>query len=163
VLVWLLVSALSQVTEFSSDLVLYSHDRIRQAARFSVIETVGKIVCALALVVPFGAAGVAAGVAFWHWCVNLFGYLPEASRVAAIKPWELWRGALMGGGKGSAGQGVAFVAGAAALYGCSRNLPPVAVFGACAVVCAIYAGVWLACTALPMWKAAQRDAAPVAQ
>jgi O-antigen/teichoic acid export membrane protein len=168
VLAWLLVAALSQVLEFPSDLLLYSHDRIRRAARFSVIETVGKIALALLLVVPFGAAGVAAGVAIWHWCVNLFCYLPEACRVAGLKPWELWRAALMGSagmgsaGSGSAGQWGAFAAGTALLYECSQHLPAAGVFAACTAVCAAYAGVWSACTALPMWRAAARDAAPIA-
>ena len=63
VLGWLLVFALSQVLEFPSDLVLYSHGRIRQAARFSLIESVAKIAAVLALVTPFGAAGAAVGVA----------------------------------------------------------------------------------------------------
>jgi O-antigen/teichoic acid export membrane protein len=162
VLAWLLLLALSQVVEFPSDLVLYSHDRIRQAARFSVAETVGKIAFALALVVPFGAAGVAAGVAVWHWCVNLFGYLPEACQVAEMRPQELWREALSGsGGQGTTGSGAGqvavFAAGALALYVGSRHLPAAAVFVACAAVCAIYAAVWLACTARPMWKAPRRD------
>jgi O-antigen/teichoic acid export membrane protein len=159
VLVWLLLYAFSQVMELPCDMVLYSHERIRLAARFSVIETLGKIAFSLALVVPFGAVGVAAGIAIWHWCVNLFFYLPEACRVAEIRPWELWRAGLAG----SARQGAAFVAGAAALYGCSRYLPAAGVFAACLAVCAVYAGIWLACTALPMWRASARGVAQAAQ
>jgi O-antigen/teichoic acid export membrane protein len=155
VLVWLLVSAMSQVMEFPSDLVLYSHDRIRQAAGFSVIETMGKILFALALVVPFGAAGVAAGVAIWHWCVNLFFYLPAACRVASIRPLDLWRGSVTGG----FAQVAAFVFGVIALCACSRRFTPMGVFAALAAVCLMHSGVWLWATALPIWKATAGDVA----
>jgi O-antigen/teichoic acid export membrane protein len=158
VLAWLLLLALSQVLEFPSDLVLYSHDRIRQAARFSAIETVALVVAALALARPFGAAGVAAGVALAHWCVNLFGYLPEACRVAKMRPWELWRAALGGfGGRQAVGQSAAFAAGAAALWVGAHRLTPVEVFVACIAVGALYAAVWAACTLRPMWKAAKQE------
>jgi len=159
VLVWLLVASLSQVLEFPSDLVLYTHDRIDKAARFSAVETVGKIGFALALVVPFGAVGVAAGAALSHWLVNLFCYLPEACRVADIRPRELWCAGLTG----SARQGAAFVAGVAVLYGCSRYLPSAVVFAACLSVCALYAVIWLASTALPMWRASARDVVQAAE
>lgn len=72
VLAWLLFSALSMIVMLPSDIVLYSHGRIPQATRFSVLETLGMIGFALALASRYGALGVAAGVAIWHWCVNLF-------------------------------------------------------------------------------------------
>ena len=152
VLAWLLVFALSQVLEFPSDLVLYSHDRIRQAARFAMIESIAKIAAVLALVVPFGAAGAAAGIALTHWAVNLFAYLPEACRVAQARPFELGREALAGNGWLAA----ACAAGAAVLYVASGRLPAAWVFGACAAVCAIYGAIWLCCTVLPMKKAQAR-------
>ncbi len=155
VLVWLLVLGMSRVLELPSELVLYSHDRIRQAAGFSVIETVGKILFALALVVPFGAAGVAAGVAVWHWCVNLFFYLPAACRVAAIRPLDLWRGCVAGGFV----QVATFIFGVVALSACSRSLTPLEVFAALAVVCLMHGGIWLWVTALPIWKATAGDVA----
>lgn len=149
VLAWLLLLALSQVVEFPSDLVLYSHDRIRRAARFSVVETAGKVALALALARPFGAAGVAAGIALWHWCVNLGGYLPEACRVAQMRAGELWRVALFEGD----GQGTLlalFAGGAALLFIASRHLPALAVFAACVAVSATYAGVWMARMVRPL-------------
>jgi O-antigen/teichoic acid export membrane protein len=158
VLVWLLVFALSQVLEIPSDLVLYSHGRIRQAARFSIIESAAKIATVLALVVPFGAAGAAAGVALTHWSVNLFGYLPEACRVARLRRSELWREALAG----NRGLAAVCAAGAAILYTASRQFPATWVFVACAGVCVIHAAVWLASTVLPMRKGEARNAAAAA-
>jgi O-antigen/teichoic acid export membrane protein len=160
VLAWLLIASISLTTEFPSDLVLYSHDRIAQAARFSIWETVGKIVVALALAEPFGAAGVAAGVALWHWCVNLFAYLPAACRVAGIAPWEPWAQSLAAGWRrAAAGQAAAFALGAGALLAAVRLLPQAWSFVACGVVSLLYAAVWGVFTALPMWRASRRAAA----
>jgi O-antigen/teichoic acid export membrane protein len=153
VLVWLLLSGFSHVLELPSELVLYSHDRVRQAAGYSVVETVGKILFALALVVPFGAAGVAAGVAIWHLCVNLFFYLPEACRVAAIRPTDLWRRSLTG----NMSQFATFVFGVIALCLCSRYLASLAVFAALAAICVMHGCVWLYCVALPMSRASRSD------
>jgi O-antigen/teichoic acid export membrane protein len=152
-MVALLLFVLSQVVEIPSDLVLYSHGRIRRAARLSMIESGAKIALVLALVVPYGAAGVAAGAALAHWSVNLFGYMPQACRVAHLRPRELWRRALSGYGSR---QAALFGTMAAALSVGSRTLPPSAVFAGCAAACLIYAGVWLAYTARPMWKAEVR-------
>jgi hypothetical protein len=115
----------------------------------------GKILFALALVVPFGVAGVAAGVAFWHWCVNLFFYMPAACRVAAIRPLDLWRGCVTGGFT----QVATFIFGVVALCASSRSLTPIGVFAALAAVCLMHGGFWLFCTALPMWKATAGDVA----
>jgi len=169
VLAWLLVSALSFVVMFPCDLVLYSHNRIPQAARFSLIETVGKIGLALLLAGRYGAVGVAAGVAIWHWCVNLSCYLPAACRVAEMRPWELWRAALTGTFRASGGpersermanrlQVGAFVVSAAALAGTTRHLAPAEVFAACGAVSLLYAATWMYCTAFPMWKRARTEA-----
>ena len=157
VMVWLLILALSRILEHPNELVLYSHNRVRAAARIRAVETVGKIGLALALAVPFGAAGVAAGVAVCHWCVNLFLYLPEACRAAEMRPWELLREAATGNLRLIA----AFAVGAGALAWCSHySTVPVSV-GGFVVVSFIYAALWFGFTSLPIRGAAQRDVAPV--
>jgi O-antigen/teichoic acid export membrane protein len=164
VLAWLLVSALSQVTELPSDLVLYSHDRIARAARFSLWETAGKVAFALALARPFGAAGVAAGVALWHWGVNLFGYLPEACRVARMHPLEPWRDLLLGWRTpGGALQAAVFAVAAVVLASSAHRLPAAWSFALCAALGLLYAAVWAVCTALPMWKTARASRALAAE
>ncbi len=157
VMVWLLILALSRILEHPSELVLYSHNRVRAAARIRAIEMIGKIGLALALAVPFGAAGVAAGVAVCHWCVNLFLYLPEACRAAETPPWELLRKAATGNMRLIG----AFVLGAGALAWCSHALPVTMSFWAFVGVSFIYAALWWASTSLPIRGADKRDVAPV--
>lgn len=169
VLAWLLMSSLSMVVMLPSDMVLYSHNRIRKAALFSILQTLGKIALALALARQYGALGVAAGVAMWHWCVNLFCFLPAACRVAEMSPLELWRVALTGhsrehgtqrAGEGRANliQGGAFIFCAAALGSGMKFLGPLEMFVACILISLLYAGIWASCTAMPMWKRARREA-----
>ena len=158
VLACLLISSLSTVVMLPSDLVLYSHGRIPQAARFSIVETVGKIAVALVLAARFGAVGVAAGVALWHWCVNLFLYLPAACRVAQMRPSQLWRAALFENAqRGSQArptliQGGAYIAGAAILVAGVRQLSTTEMFLICVLVSLVYASVWISYTVLPMWR-----------
>ncbi|WP_348260951.1 oligosaccharide flippase family protein [Telmatobacter sp. DSM 110680] len=172
VLSWLMISALSMVILTPSDMVLYSHNRIGQAAWFSCIETLGKILVVLALAARYGAVGAAAGVAVWNWCVNLFCYLPAACKVAEMRPWELWRAALMGS-SGASGQqaqsertsnllqGGAYVACAVVLAVGVRHLAALEMFAACVGVSLLYFAVWVGCTALPMWRRASAEAPAV--
>ena len=166
-LAWLLFSALSMIVMLPSDMVLYSHGRIPQAARFSVLETLGKIGIALAMAGHYGALGVAAGVAVWHWFVTLFCYLPAACRVAGLGPWELCRAALTGSSYGERDQaqrmansiqGGVYVMCAAALAAGMRLLTPSEMFVACILISLLYVAVWANCTALPMWKRARMEA-----
>jgi O-antigen/teichoic acid export membrane protein len=166
VLAWLLVSALSMAVALPSDMVLYSHGLIPKAARFSILQTAGKIGVAVALASRYGAIGVAAGVAIWHWSINLFVYLPAACRVAEMSPGELWRSTLIRKDRQVAGdrranliQGVAFIICAALLASGMVVLKAPAMFVACVLVSLVYAGIWAACTALPMWRRARLKAA----
>jgi O-antigen/teichoic acid export membrane protein len=169
VLAWLLMSSLSTVVMLPSDLVLYSHDHVRQAALFSILQTLGKIALALAFARQYGAPGVAAAVAIWHWCVNLFFFLPAACRLAGLSSWELWRAALTGHSPErsdqSAGdrranliQGGAFIVFAAALASGMKVLGTSEMFVACILISLLYAGIWASCTALPMWRRARMEA-----
>jgi len=149
-----------------SDMVLYSHGLIPKAARFSILQTAGKIGVAVALASRYGAIGVAAGVAIWHWSINLFVYLPAACRVAEMSPGELWRSTLIREDRQVAGdrranliQGVAFIICAALLASGMVVLKAPAMFVACVLVSLVYAGIWAACTALPMWRRARLEAA----
>jgi len=157
VMVWLLILALSRILEHPNELVLYSHNRIRAAARIRAVETAGKIGLALVLAVPFGAAGVAAGAAVCHWCVNLFLYLPEACRAAEMRPWGLLRGVVT---ENLRLVGAAAI-GAGSLAWCSHYLPVPGSVGACVAVSLIYAALWLGLTSLPIRGTAGRDVAPV--
>jgi O-antigen/teichoic acid export membrane protein len=167
VLAWLLISSLSTIVMLPSDLVLYSHGRIPQAARFSVVETLGKIAVAILLAVRYGAAGVAAGVAIWHWCVNLFLYLPAACRVAEMRPYELWSKTLLEhspkGNQPSSNVmlGGAYVAGAAILAAGLRQLSTSEMLLLCVVICLLYSAVWISYTVLPMWRQAGTRASAI--
>ena len=169
VLAWLLMSSLSMVMALASDMVLYSHDQIRKAALFSILQTLGKIALALALARQYGALGVAVGIAVWHWSVNLFFFLPAACKVAELSQWELWRVALTGhsreDGRQGAGdrrgnliQGGAFVLCAVALGSGMKVLGTLEMFVACILTSLLYAGIWANCTALPMWRRARTEA-----
>ena len=149
VMVWLLVLALSRILEHPSELVLYAHDRVKVAARFRLIETAGKVGLALALAVPFGAAGVAAGVALWHWCVNLFLYLPEACRVSQTRPMEVWRNA----GTTKIKLVAAFAVGAGGLAWCSHSLPASISVGVWLGVSCAYGALWFSSNALSIRRA----------
>ena len=169
VLVWLLISSLSMVFMLPSDMVLYSHNQVPRVARLSVLQTLGKIGVALMLAGRYGAVGVAAGVALWHWCVNLLFYLPAACRVAEIRPSELWRTALgvntrsdrretASDRNGSLVQAAAFLAGVLGLFSVSRVRSALELFVACVGVSILYFAIWTACTALPMWRRARAEA-----
>jgi O-antigen/teichoic acid export membrane protein len=164
VLACLLISALAIILTLPSDIILYSHHRIRQAARFSIIETLGKIAIAVALAARFGAVGVAAGVAAWHWCVNLFLYLPAACKVADVRPSELWRNAAAanpGAGNNRTGDLVlagTYLTGAASLSFGLRFLATPVIFVGLILVSLVYAAVWIRFAALPMWKQARTEA-----
>ncbi|HEY1581107.1 MAG TPA: oligosaccharide flippase family protein [Terracidiphilus sp.] len=167
VLSWLLFSALAIILTLPSDIILYSHNRVRQAARFSILETLGKILIALALAARFGAVGVAAGVAIWHWCVNLFFYLPAACRVAEMHPSEIWRNTAIASSRAKSDRTanlvlfIAYVAGIASLAVGMRILPASAVFAAFIFVCLLYAAVWVNFVALPMWRQARIKASAI--
>jgi O-antigen/teichoic acid export membrane protein len=169
VMAWLLMSSLSMVVMLPSDMVLYSHNQIRKAALFSILQTLGKIALALALARQYGALGVAVGIAVWHWSVNLFFMLPAACKVAELSPWELWRVALTGHNrkdgsqgagdrKGNLIQGGAFVLCAVALGSGMKVLGTLEMFVACILISLLYAGIWANCTALPMWRRARMEA-----
>lgn len=157
VMAWLLVLAISRVLEHPSEVMLFSHDRVKAAARFSAIETTGKIAFALALALPFGAAGVAAGAAVCHWCVNLFFYLPEACRAAQTRPLELLRTAV----KGNSMLIGAFAIGTCTLAWCSHALSTSISFAAFAGISVVYAALWLFSTPLPIRRALNVDIEPV--
>lgn len=167
VLAFLLISALAIILTLPSDIVLYSHHRIRQAARFSIVETIGKIAIALALAARFGAVGVAAGVAAWHWCVNLFLYLPAACRVADIRPSEIWRSGAAANSDPVSNRTAdlvlagSYLAGAASLFFGMRLLATPIIFGGFILVSLVYAAVWIRFAALPMWRQARIEASPI--
>jgi O-antigen/teichoic acid export membrane protein len=158
VLAWLLVSSLSMVMMLPSDMVLYSHGHIKQAARFSVLQTLGKITVALALADRFGAVGVAAGVAIWHWCINLFFYLPAACRVAEMSPAELCRAALLGNRIPNMIQAAVFVMCTIALAVGMKIFGSTQMFGAFLLASLFYAAIWLYYTALPMRRRSRSEA-----
>jgi len=163
VLACLLISSLSIIVMLPSDMVLYSHGQIRQAARFSIAETVGKVAVALLLAARFGAVGVAAGIALWHWCVNLFLYFPAACKVAKLQPAQLWAKTLWdgAGAKELVIVGCAYVAGLGVLTVGVRLLPTLGIcvlFGAISV---LYCSAWAVYTALPMWRNARARASAI--
>ena len=167
VLAFLLISALSIVLVLPSDMVLYSHNRIGQAARLSIFDTLGKIAVALALAARYGAVGVAAGVAIWHLCMNLFGYLPAACKVAEISPLKLWRAALTTtlppktAHSTTLALGSTYIAGVAALVVGMRLLSTSAMFVACILISLLYAEVWIISIVLPMWRHARTEASAI--
>ena len=158
VLSFLLISALSTIVVLPSDMVLYSHGRVPQAARFSIVETLGKIAVALVLATRFGAVGVAAGVAVWHWCVNLFLYFPAACRVAEIRIFQLWRATFFERAQRASNTsptlilGSAYIAGAAILMVGVGQLSTLEMLLLCAVSSLGYCLVWMHYTVLPMWR-----------
>jgi len=158
VLACLLVSALSIVVTLPSDLVLYSHGRIPQAARFSIVETLGKIAVALVLALRYGAVGVAAGVAVWHWCVNLFLYLPAACRVAEMRPSQLWSTTLSESSQRASKPRLALVLGGAYLGGAVllaaglQHFSTTEMFLLCLAISLIYSLLWIKYMVYPMWR-----------
>lgn len=164
VMACLLVSSLSIILMLPSDMVLYSHGRIPQAARFSIVETIGKVSVGLLLAGRYGAVGVAAGVAVWHWCVHLFLYFPAACSVAEMRPGRLLRSALLGGSEvGRVGKpesalillGGAYAGGAAVLVAGIHLLSAPGVCALCALMCLFYGSAWASHTVIPMWRQAR--------
>lgn len=162
VLAWLMISALAIILALPSDIVLYSHNRIRQAAQFSILETAGKIAIALALAVRYGAVGVAAGIAVWHWCVCLFFYLPAACRVAEMHPSEIWANAMAPDTRQNRTVpvvlGLTYTGGALALFIAVQMLPTLDAFAAFIIVSLFYLAVWISFVARPMWRQARTGA-----
>ena len=164
VLAFLLISSLSNVLALPSDLVLYSHGRIPQAARFSIVETLGKIGVAVVLAVRYGAVGVAAGVAVWHWCTNLYLYLPAASRVAEMRPSQLWRATLLEGAHGPRTIGtlaLGYIGGVAILAWGARWLSSAEAVLLCLVISILYGAVWVGWMVRPMWRNASARASAI--
>jgi O-antigen/teichoic acid export membrane protein len=157
VLAYLLMSALSMVMMLPSDMVLYSHAHIKQAAGFSVLQTFGKVAVASALAGKFGAVGVAAGVTLWHWCVSLFFYFPAACRIAETGPIELWRAALSENRTANVIQGAVFLFFVVALAVGMRVLGSTQMFVVFALISLLYAAIWFYYTALPMWRRSRNE------
>lgn len=163
VLACLLISSLSIIVMLPSDMVLYSHGQIPQAARFSIAETMGKAALALVLAARFGAVGVAAGVALWHWCVNLFLYFPAACKIAKLRPAQFWVKNLW---EGAPARGLliavcAYVAGVAVLSIGVRLLSTLGICSLFAVTSILYCSAWALWTALPMWRNARARASAI--
>lgn len=163
VLACLLISSLSIIVMLPSDMVLYSHGKIRQAARFSIAETVGKVAVVLLLAARFGAVGVAAGIALWHWCVNLFLYFPAACKVAKLRPAQLWVETLWDGtgAKGLVITGFAYVAGLGVLTLGVRLLSTLEICVLFAATSIFYCSAWAVFTGRPMWRNARARASAI--
>ncbi|HEX8926928.1 MAG TPA: lipid II flippase MurJ, partial [Terriglobales bacterium] len=167
VLACLLISSLSIIVMLPSDLVLYSHGQIPQAARFSIAETVGKVAVTLLLAARFGAVGVAAGIALWHWCVNLFLYFPAACKVAKLRPAQLWARTLWEGEHETGGAtalvivGCAYIAGVGVLAAGVRLLSTLEICILFSVTSILYCSAWTAYTVLPMWRDARARASAI--
>lgn len=153
VLVWQLAFCLSQVLEIPSDLVLYSNGQIPMAARFSLVETLLKIVLAFTFVFRWGAVGVAAAVALSHWAVNLIFYLPAACRSIGLRVGELMAHAFRSTNK----MWIAILAGGAVLGLMTRYKASPQSFAACLIITVAYGIGWLKFSALPLGKIS-RDA-----
>lgn len=96
ILQWLLVAMFSVALEAPSDMLLYAADQPRRAARIAMVESVANVALSLALLLRYGAVGLAAGTALSHLALNLCWFTPTACRVAGISVRELFARALRG-------------------------------------------------------------------
>ena len=66
VMQWLLLAALSQAMECSSYLLLYARGEVKTAARIATFESIANVLVSLALVLRYGAVGLAAEIGRAH-------------------------------------------------------------------------------------------------
>lgn len=91
VMQWLLIAALSQALTYPSDLLLYACGKVKQAAKISVVSSAISILAALLLVSPYGAAGLAAGMAVTQLIFNCGWFTWSACRISGTSPAALFR------------------------------------------------------------------------
>lgn len=84
VLRWLLIVTVVQGLAIPADLVLYARGRFATAARITSIESVCKLVLAVALVRRYGGAGLAAATAVTNALATTLWFLPAACRAADL-------------------------------------------------------------------------------
>jgi O-antigen/teichoic acid export membrane protein/SAM-dependent methyltransferase len=86
---WLLASNLALSLSVPSITLLYATERIGLSARIAVYEALANLGLSLALVIPYGAAGVAAATAITHLAFTLGWLMPVACGAVGIRVAEL--------------------------------------------------------------------------
>jgi O-antigen/teichoic acid export membrane protein len=153
---WLLVAALAHAITYSSDLLLYACANVKQAAIIASWSGAMGIVCALALVSRFGAAGMAAGIALSQLLVNCPWFTVAACRRSQISLVRLLRALIRGLGLPL----FVLTVEIAIVWSLLPRLSPVSIMIGATASGLVYLAIWGAHTAHLLYRSQPGTAAP---